>query len=79
MYSVEVALDLNELESLTNERRNVRDMLEKCIAVWKATGMIKFLFLLFLLFHINNVISNFILHNFFFYSISCRILINSIH
>ena len=38
MYSVEVALDLNELEALTNQRRDVRDMLEKAIAVWKATG-----------------------------------------
>ena len=38
VYSVEVALDLNELEALTNQRRDVRDMLEKAIAVWKATG-----------------------------------------
>ena len=38
VYSVEVALDLNELEALTNHRRYVRDMLEKSTAVWKATG-----------------------------------------
>ena len=39
VYSVEVALDLNELEALTNHRRYVRDALEKSTAVWKATGM----------------------------------------
>ena len=39
VYSVEVALDLNELEALTNHRRYIRDALEKSTAVWKATGM----------------------------------------
>jgi hypothetical protein len=39
VYSVEVALDLNELEALTTQRRNVRDALEKSIAIWKATGI----------------------------------------
>jgi hypothetical protein len=38
VYSVEVALDLNELDILTTHRRRVRDKLEKAIAVWKATG-----------------------------------------
>jgi hypothetical protein len=38
VYSVEVALDLTELEMLTEQRRNVRDALEKSIALWKATG-----------------------------------------
>lgn len=35
---MEVALDLNELESVTMQRRDVRDDLEKAIALWKATG-----------------------------------------
>ena len=38
VFSVEVALDLNELEALTTQRRDVRHQLEKAIAVWKATG-----------------------------------------
>jgi hypothetical protein len=38
VYSVDLALDLNELDALTSQRRNVRDMLEKSIAIWKATG-----------------------------------------
>jgi hypothetical protein len=38
VFWVEVALDLNELEALTTQRRDTRDMLEKSIALWKATG-----------------------------------------
>ena len=38
VYSVEVALDLNELDALTLERRLVRNALEKSIAQYKATG-----------------------------------------
>ena len=38
VYSVEVALDLNELDALTLERRLIRNALEKAIALYKATG-----------------------------------------
>jgi hypothetical protein len=38
VYSVEVALDLSELDALTLERRLVRNALEKSIALYKASG-----------------------------------------
>ncbi|RYG67263.1 hypothetical protein EON64_07835, partial [archaeon] len=37
VYSVEIALDLKELEDLTAHRREVRNKLEKAVAVYKAT------------------------------------------
>jgi hypothetical protein len=37
VYSVEIALDLNELEDLTNQRKKIRHNLEKSVALWKAT------------------------------------------
>lgn len=39
IYSVEIALDLNELEDLTNQRKKIRHNLEKSIALWKATDI----------------------------------------
>lgn len=38
VYTVEVALDLSELNSLSNRRRAIRDKLEKTIACYEATG-----------------------------------------
>jgi len=38
IYSVELALDLNELEDLTNHRKKIRHNLEKSIALWKAAN-----------------------------------------
>lgn len=39
MYSAELLLELGELDALTAKRREVRDRLEKSIALWKATGI----------------------------------------
>jgi hypothetical protein len=38
VYAVEIALDLNELAELVERRKQVRNALEKSIAVWKATN-----------------------------------------
>ena len=38
VHSVEVALDLKELDMMTRHRRHIRDSLEKAIALSKATG-----------------------------------------
>jgi hypothetical protein len=36
VYTVEVALDLNELENVNNKRKTIRDKLEKVIAIYEA-------------------------------------------
>lgn len=38
VYCVEFAMDLKELDGICNQRRTVRNNLEKAIAFWKATG-----------------------------------------
>ena len=38
VYTVEIALDLKELNRLSRERQNVRNKLEKAIASYEATG-----------------------------------------
>lgn len=38
VHSVEIALDLNELDSLAATRRQVRNRLERAIAYWRATN-----------------------------------------
>ena len=41
IHSVEVALDLKDLDMMTDQRRRVRDNLEKSIALFKATGKLQ--------------------------------------
>ena len=41
IHSVEVALDLKDLDMMTDQRRRVRDNLEKSIALYKATGKLQ--------------------------------------
>ena len=38
VYNVEVALDLTELNNLSNQRKSLRDKLEKAIAMYEATS-----------------------------------------
>jgi len=38
VFAVEVMLDLKQLETLCEERRKIRNQLEKAIALWNATG-----------------------------------------
>lgn len=38
LFAVEIALDLNELDELATRRKQVRNSLEKSIAIWKGTG-----------------------------------------
>ena len=38
VHSAQLTLDLSELEKAVQQRRNVRDRLERAVALWKATG-----------------------------------------